>query len=205
VILCLGRKNVIELSGILSRLTTTNADSASLHFEINGACSMGGFIATARNALPRVVGFFVFWLILCGTKPADLVVGALTVIAATWVSLLLLPVGEWSLGVVALARLILHFPLQSLTAGIDVAWRAFDRRLPLRPGFVVYRSRLAPGTARNAFTTLTSLLPGTLPCGSDDSGGLVIHCLDMDHPVIEQLGAEEALLLEVMGGGRGDG
>ena len=150
-------------------------------------------------------GFFVFWLILCGTKPADLVVGVLTAIAATWVSLLLLPAGEWSLGVVALARLILRFPLQSFTAGVDVAWRAFDRRLPLRPGFVVYRSRLAPGAARNAFTTLTSLLPGTLPCGSDDSGGLVIHCLDVDQPVIEQLGAEEALLLQVLGGGRGNG
>jgi len=166
---------------------------------------MGGFTGTARNALPRVAGFFVFWLILCGTKPADLVVGVLTAIAATWVSLLLLPAGEWSLGVVALARLILRFPLQSFTAGIDVAWRAFDRRLPLRSGFVVYRSRLAPGAARNAFTTLTSLLPGTLPCGSDDSGGLVIHCLDVDQPVIEQLGAEEALLLQVLGGGRGNG
>jgi multicomponent Na+:H+ antiporter subunit E len=166
---------------------------------------MGGFIATARNALPRAAIFFVFWLILSGTKPADFVVGALTAIAATWVSLLLLPMGQWRLSTVALARLVLRFPLQSITAGIDVARRAFDPRLPLRPGFVVYRSRLAPGAARNAFTTLTSLLPGTLPCGADDRGGLVIHCIDVDQPVIEQLGAEEALLLEVMGGARGDG
>jgi multicomponent Na+:H+ antiporter subunit E len=170
---------------------------------------MGGFIASARNALrgalPRATIFFVFWLILSGTKPADLIVGALTAIAATWVSLLLLPAGQWRLSPVALARVVLRFPLQSITAGIDVAWRAFDPRLSLRPGFVVYRSRLAPGTARNAFTTLTSLLPGTLPCGADDRGGLVIHCLDVDQPVLEQLGAEEALLLEVLGGGQSDG
>jgi multicomponent Na+:H+ antiporter subunit E len=166
---------------------------------------MGGFIATARNALPRAAIFFVFWLIFSGTKPADFVVGALTAIAATWVSLLLLPVGQWRLSPVALARLVLRFPLQSITAGIDVARRAFDPRLPLRPGFVIYRSRLPSGTARNAFTTLTSLLPGTLPCGSDDRGGMVIHCLDVDQPVIEQLGAEEVLLLEIMGGGRSDG
>lgn len=166
---------------------------------------MGGFIATARNGLPRAAIFFVFWLILSGTKPADLVVGALTAIAATWVSLRQLPAGQWRLNPVALARLILRFPLESLTAGIDVAWRAFDRRLPLRPGFVVYQSRLPAGAARNAFTTLTSLLPGTLPCGFDDHGGVVIHCLDVDQPVIEQLGAEEALLLEVLGGGRSDG
>jgi len=170
---------------------------------------MASFIASARNALrgtlPRAAIFFVFWVILSGTKPADLAVGALAAIAATWVSLLLLPAGQWRLSVVALARLVLRFPMQSITAGIDVAWRAFHRRPPLRPGFVVYRSRLPSGAARNAFTTLTSLLPGTLPYGSDDSGGLVIHCLDVDQPVIEQLGAEEALLLEVMGGGRGDG
>jgi multicomponent Na+:H+ antiporter subunit E len=170
---------------------------------------MGGFTATARNALrgalPRATIFFVFWLILSGTKPIDLAIGALTAIAATWVSLLLLPAERWSLSMVALVRLVLRFPLQSVTAGVDVAWRAFHRRLPLRPGFVIYQSRLPSGTARNAFTTLTSLLPGTLPCGSDDRGGLVIHCLDVDQPVLEQLGDEEALLLQVMGGGRGDG
>jgi multicomponent Na+:H+ antiporter subunit E len=170
---------------------------------------MGSFIASApnvlRGALPRAAIFFAFWLILSGTKPADFVLGALTAIAATWVSLLLLPAGQWRLSPVALVRLVLRFPLQSITAGIDVAWRAFDPRLPLRPGFVLYRSRLPSGAARNAFTTLTSLLPGTLPCGSDDRGGLVIHCLDVDQPVLEQLGAEEALLLDVLGGGRSDG
>jgi multicomponent Na+:H+ antiporter subunit E len=170
---------------------------------------MGGFTATAgntlRGALPRAAIFFVFWLILSGTKPIDLAVGALTAITATWVSLRLLPAGRWSLSVVALARLVLRFPLQSVTAGVDVAWRAFHRRPRLRPGFVVYRSRLPSGAARNAFTTLTSLLPGTLPCGSDDRGGLVIHCLDVDQPVIEQLGAEEALLLQILGGGRRNG
>jgi multicomponent Na+:H+ antiporter subunit E len=166
---------------------------------------MGGFIATARNTLLRAAIFFAFWLILSGTKPADLVVGALAAVAATWVSLRLLPPGGWSLGVVALARLVLRFPLQSIAAGIDVARRAFHRQLPLRPGFVVFRSRLPAGATRNAFTTLTSLLPGTLPCGADERGGLVIHCLDVDQPVIEQLGAEEALLLEVLGGGRSDG
>ena len=140
-------KNVIGITigAILSRLARTIAESASQRFEFNGARSMGGFIVTARNTLLRAAIFFAFWLILSGTKPADLVVGALAAIAATWVSLRLLPAGEWSLGVVALARLVLRFPLQSIAAGIDVARRAFHRRLPLRPGFVVYRSRLPAG------------------------------------------------------------
>jgi multisubunit Na+/H+ antiporter MnhE subunit len=73
---------------------------------------MGGFIATARNAPlsvpPRTVIFFLFWLILSGTKPADFVVGALAAVAVTWVSLLLLLASRWRLSPVALARLVLR-------------------------------------------------------------------------------------------------
>jgi multicomponent Na+:H+ antiporter subunit E len=157
-----------------------------------------------NDSLARASIFFVFWLIICGTKPADLVVGALAAMAAAWASLRLLPPGQWGLHSVALARLVLRFPRQSIVAGIDVAWRALDPRLPLRPGIVIYHSRLPSGPAQNAFCTLTSLLPGTLPCGSDGGGGLMIHCLDVAQPVIEQLAAEEALFLEVIGGIRGD-
>ena len=60
-----------------------------------------------------------------------------------------------------------RFLRQSIGAGIDVAWRALDPRLPLRPGFVVYPVSIPPGTARNVFTTLTSLLPGTVPAGEE--------------------------------------
>jgi len=55
------------------------------------------------------------------------------------------------------------------------------------------------------FTALMSLLPGTVPVGSDQSGALVIHCLDIWQPVTAQLAAEEALLVQVMGGPAGNG
>ncbi len=170
---------------------------------------MDGSVHTPHGLLPSSLGraaiFFVFWVILCGTEPADLLVGVLAAVVATWASLRLLPRGQWSLRFVALARLVLRFPRQSVAAGIDVAWRAFDPRLPLRPGFVIYHSHLLSGPGRDVFCTLTSLLPGTLPCGSDAGGDLVIHCLDVDQRVVEQLAAEEVLLLEVMGGAHGDG
>jgi multicomponent Na+:H+ antiporter subunit E len=53
---------------------------------------------------------------------------------------------------------------------------------------------------RNVFCTITGLLPGTLPSGSDQDGNLVVHCLDVSQPVIEQLAAEEAMLRQVLGG-----
>jgi multicomponent Na+:H+ antiporter subunit E len=94
---------------------------------------------------------------------------------------------------ISLAGLALRFLYQSVVAGADVARRALDPRLPLRPGFVAYPVRFPPGTARNVFTTLTSLLPGTVPAG-EESGKLLYHCLDVDQPVVSQLAAEEAAL-----------
>src|SRR5271166_2186844 len=109
-----------------------------------------------RSALGRALFFFVFWLILSGTKPADVLVGALSAAAATWASLRLLPPGQWRLHAVALGKLVLRFPSQSIVAGIDVAWRAFHPRMPLQPGFLVCQTHLTAGPTRDAFSTMAS-------------------------------------------------
>jgi multicomponent Na+:H+ antiporter subunit E len=150
-----------------------------------------------RAPLVRGAGFLAFWLVLFGFSFADLPMGALTATAATWASLRLMPPGPRLLRPGALARLALRFLGQSIVAGADVARRALHPRLPLRPGFVAYPVYFPPGTARNAFTTLTSLLPGTVPAG-DERGQLVYHCLDVDQPVLSQLAAEEAALSEAL-------
>jgi multicomponent Na+:H+ antiporter subunit E len=146
-----------------------------------------------RSSLLRATGFLVLWLILFGFSPGDLAVGAAAAVMATWASLRLLPPGRWRPHPIELAQLALRFFCQSVLAGADVARRALDPRLPLRPGFVAYPTRFPPGTVRNVFTTLTSLLPGTVPVGTD-GGRLVYHCLDVDQPVASQLAAEEAAL-----------
>jgi multicomponent Na+:H+ antiporter subunit E len=165
---------------------------------------MRDFKSTARyllGGLPaRAACFFTFWLILYGIKPGDLPIGIVAVIIATWASQRLLPLGSRILRPIPLVRLVLRFLRQSIVAGIDVAWRALDPRMPLRPGFVIYQSRFPVGPTQNTFCTMTGLLPGTLPCGSDENGDLVIHCLDVNQPVLEQLAAEEAVLRQVLGG-----
>jgi len=143
----------------------------------------------------RAVGFFVLWIILNGGNPADLVAGAVAALAATWASLRLLRPGTSRVRPAALARLVLRFLRQSVVAGVDVARRALDPRLPLHPGFVAYPMALPRGPARNMFTTLISLLPGTVPTESDEKEGLLIHCLDVEQPVVTQLAAEEALFV----------
>jgi len=164
---------------------------------------MSGTVDVGRNApwslLARAAGLFGFWLILSEFSAADLLVGVLAALMASTVSLGLLPTGQWTFRPVVLAGFAVRFLQQSIWAGIDVAWRSLDPRLPLRPGFVRYRPQLPPGSARNAFLTMTSLLPGTLPCGPDEEGGLAVHCLDVSQPVVEQLTVEEAAFSQAFG------
>ena len=156
-----------------------------------------------RPALVRAAGFFAFWLVIAGIKPVDMVVGAITAIIATKLSLYLLPPGQMKVAPGALAFLVLRFLYQSVVAGVDVARRALDPRLPLRPGFVTYKPRLPAGLKRDAFCTMTSLLPGTLPCGPAGQDGLLVHCLDVSQPMQEQLATEEALFCDALGGAEG--
>jgi multicomponent Na+:H+ antiporter subunit E len=61
----------------------------------------------------------------------------------------------------------------------------------------VHATRYPRGPARNAFASLSSLLPGTVPV-RDDAQGLLYHCLDVDQPVAAELAAEEAAVSRVL-------
>ncbi len=157
-----------------------------------------------RAALLRGTGFFGFWLLL--TRPSgsdawtDLAVGMLAATLATWTSLQLLAPGPARLRYGALLRLVARFLWQSLVAGIDVARRVFDPRLPIKPGYLAYPVRIPDGPRRAAFGAFTSLMPGTLPVGEDRHGSLVYHCLDVDQPVAASLARDEELVTQAQGG-----
>ena len=158
-----------------------------------------------ETAAARWAGFFCLWLVIGRTGIADLLVGAVTAAAATWTSLHLLPPGAGRLRPGATARLVLRFLWQSAVAGADVARRALDPGLPLQPGFVRFPTPLAPGLARTAFCTFSSLLPGTLPAGTDQGGALRIHCLDVGQDVRAQMRTEQTMFLAALGRASGDG
>jgi multicomponent Na+:H+ antiporter subunit E len=136
--------------------------------------------------------FFGIWLVLDqGMSPGNLVVGVLAASAATGLSLRLLPPASGHVRIIVLAGLLPRFLWQSLLAGLEVARRVFDPRLPLQPGFVDYPVGLPRGAARNAFELISSLLPGTVPT-AEDATTIEYHCLDVSQPVTAQLAAEEA-------------
>jgi multicomponent Na+:H+ antiporter subunit E len=160
---------------------------------------------TGRVLVVRALLYFALWIVVDqSAKPANLVVGVLASAAATWASLKLLPpaIGRVRLG--ALLLLLPRFLWQSLVAGVDVARRAFAPRLDLQPGFIDYRTQLPPGSARNAFELIASLMPGSVP--SDETRGTIeFHCLDTRQPVAEQLAAEERAYARALQPGSRDG
>lgn len=145
----------------------------------------------------RAAWFICLWFVLAGADLGDIPAAMAAVAAATWTSLRLLEPSASRRSPRAIIQLVLLFLYHSIVAGADVARRALDPRLPLCPGFVVYPTRFSPGMRRNVFTTLTSLLPGTVPTG-EESGQLVYHCLDVEQPVVAELAAEEAALVRAL-------
>jgi multicomponent Na+:H+ antiporter subunit E len=152
-----------------------------------------------RAAAARAAFFLVFWLMISGWAPADLPVGLAAVAGATWTSLRFLPPKRSPFRLVPLAALATSFLRQSVVSGTDVAWRALDPSLKLRAGFLACPLRLPPGGERSAFCALSSLMPGTLPTGTDEHGVLLVHCLDVGQPVAANLAAEERLFIRAIG------
>lgn len=161
--------------------------------------------STAAVAAARAAMFFALWIVIDqSAKPANLVFGVLAAGAATWASLKLLPPAS---GRVLLSRLLLLLPRflwMSLVAGVDVARRVFAPRMPLRPGFVDYAAGLPRGGARNAFSLIASLMPGSVPT-DENRTHIEFHCLDTGQPVAEQLAAEERVYAAALQPGENDG
>jgi multicomponent Na+:H+ antiporter subunit E len=161
--------------------------------------------ALARSLAARSAALLFLWIIVSGGGAADILVGLVAALAAAAVSLRLLGPGTVRVRPIALVGLVARLLQQSLIAGADVARRALDPQLPINPGFVRYSVGLPPGAARNIFTTLMSLIPGTVPIGVDQGDAHVIHCLDVRQPIAVQLAAEEARLVRALGQSLGDG
>jgi multicomponent Na+:H+ antiporter subunit E len=154
-----------------------------------------------RAILVRGIGYFVLWMVMAGGASADIAPGIAAAVLATWISLVLLPPdpGLANIRLLAVLRLALRFIWTSVVAGLDIARRAFSPSLPLKPGYRNYPVGLPPGTSRNLFTSVTSLMPGTLPAGTDEAGRLIYHCLDVEQPVLLELAREEAQLVAALG------
>lgn len=142
------------------------------------------------------------WWALTDGDPAGLPLGAPIVLAAIASSVALAAppstttTPRWRL--LGALRLGLAFVLGSVLGGIDVARRAVMPRLSLSPAMIEHPLRLPAGEARNFYTALLCLMPGTLSAHVDEDL-LVVHTLDDGHDVAATLSAFEQRVAAALG------
>jgi multicomponent Na+:H+ antiporter subunit E len=151
-----------------------------------------------RRGAPRAAGFVVLWGILTDGNPSSWGVGVPVIVAATMVSVTLLPQYSWRWRLLGLVRFVPFFFWQSLRSGIDVARRALSLRLPLNPRLLDYPLRLSDGPARVFFANAASLLPGTVSVEIQEAR-LIVHALDGDASILDELRSLEEAVAALFG------
>ena len=136
---------------------------------------------------------------LSGGGAVDILPGIIATMAAMALSLVLVPPRRDRLRLVPLGEYAVRFLGQSVVAGVDVARRAVDPRLPINPGYVQVSVAAA---ARAGAKYLYDADEPPSGYGADrvrrTHDALVVHCLDVTQPVAAQLAAEEALLMRII-------
>jgi multicomponent Na+:H+ antiporter subunit E len=153
-----------------------------------------------QPSMLRFAGYLGFWFVLDGVTIAGLLIGLGAAALATWTSLRLFPPSRNRWNVLRLLSLAGYFLWSSVISGVDAAVRALHPRMPLRTGFVSYKSKLPTGPTRDLFLGMSSLMPGSLPVEESEDGQIVVHCLDTEQPVAHQMTDLEGRLVDALAG-----
>lgn len=143
---------------------------------------------TIAGIVVRVVLFVLVWGALAGWDPGYAVYGIVGVIAATALSVVLLPPGRADIRAGprrgwAFLRLVGWFLRQAIVGGVDVTLRAVRRTPDIDTAVVMAPFALPPGPGREAAMLLMNLMPGTMvqrAVAVDNDGRL----LDADCPSV---------------------
>ncbi len=149
-----------------------------------------------RTFAVRVAIFTVAWWALAEGTVANVALAAVVVLGAAVASVRITPPGKWRLAPAGVLRFTLFFLRRSMIAGVDVARRAIDPRLPISPGVLSYDTTLPAGAPRACFAAVVGLLPGTLSVGLTESR-LDVHALDVREDVHANLAALERRIAAV--------
>ena len=147
----------------------------------------------------RFFGFMGLWVVMNGADPLGLLIGGVASAGVTWLSLRLIPGSSGRIHWVPLIVQTFHFFWNSVVAGVDVALRAFYPKVRVNPGYVICSCRIPEGTSRDMFLAISSLVPGSLPAGVEN-GRVILHCLDINQPVADQMAENEERFMKVSGG-----
>ena len=151
-----------------------------------------------RTVFLRALAFAALWWILVEGRSDGWLLGSVAVVAATWVSIALLPPGTLALRLGGLLGFLRFFLWNSLRGGLQVAAMALRGRAALRPAIIELRVNLPAGGARVLLVNALGLMPGTV---SVDLEGTVLrlHVLDDAQPVVAETRALEAAIASMVG------
>ncbi|WP_162301221.1 Na+/H+ antiporter subunit E [Nitrincola tibetensis] len=127
----------------------------------------------------------LFWWILSEGDPSSWVIGLPSVLICSLISLRVYPPSPYRINPIGLLRFAGYFMYASLIAGIDIARRTLDRRLPVCSCMTDFTTQLT-GLPLWLFMITMSLLPGTLSVRTTQNG-LKIHCLDTPENIQPEL------------------
>jgi len=151
-----------------------------------------------RRGVTLLIGYAFLWCVLTGGNAASWGVGAPTVFAAAAVGLAQRGT-HWRLSLKGAARFAAYFLAESFKGGLDVAARIMQPRVRTAAGLIDYEpSLLHEPPARDFFVLCVSLLPGTL-VASIEKHVLVVHVLDVNAPVREELARLEWAVARLFG------
>jgi multicomponent Na+:H+ antiporter subunit E len=142
----------------------------------------------------------LLWYVLTEGAVSSWIVGVPTIVVALVLAQCVdRPRLRWRLDPMEVLRFAIYFVRESASGGIDVAGRVSAQRLCVAPGLVRYRWRLpADGPARALFALSVNLLPGTLVAAMSEHG-VLIHVLDTEGAVTEELAELEQRVAGLFG------
>jgi len=150
----------------------------------------------ASTLFLRTGGAALLWWVLAGGAAWGF--GVPVIALAVGTSMVMQPTRRVHIRPLGLLRFLAFFALRSLSAGFDVARRAFAPGLPIAPAIVEHRLRLPPGPARVFLADTMSLLPGTLSAALAGDR-LRLHVIDTGLPHERELRAAEAAVAALFG------
>jgi multicomponent Na+:H+ antiporter subunit E len=143
-----------------------------------------------RRSLPGFAGralmFALVWAVLAGADPSSWIIGIPATLLAALAAMRLRKRGDGMASLLALARFVPYFLMESVRGGADVASRVLRPRLRIAPGIHPYRLRLISTNARVFFLDSVSLLPGTLSADLQETT-LHVHALDVNDDIDDAL------------------
>jgi multicomponent Na+:H+ antiporter subunit E len=149
-----------------------------------------------KASLRRGLALLGIWLGLSGGEAVTAAFGLVPIVAATAVSLSVLPPSHSAIKWQRFPGFLLGFGLTSLLAGLDVARRALARTPDLTPDLVVLRLSLPTTRQRVLLANLVTLLPGTLATDLDGFE-LKVHALDGRQDIAARVKALEARIFDL--------